>query len=123
MEELIKKAKELEIDIDKDITEDQLKELIESKEEDIKNTTELENIEKEKKPEDKIRVLDSNNKTISKNIEKEKNRGLGIKKQINTVHSKQLKQAENGEYYEEVADGIGMWSRTGESFLLKDLKK
>lgn len=123
MEELLNRAKELDITVADDITEEELTKIITEKE---NNQQEIENEKKkENKKKDKnvIRVLDDNNKPINKDIEKEKIKSLGVERQVNTVHSKPLKQAKNGEYYEELADGIGMWSRTGESFLLKDLDK
>ena len=75
------------------------------------------------KGKNKIKVLDEKNQPINEDIEKEDTKSLGIKSQSKTVHNKNLKRAKNGEYYEELSDGIGMWSRTGESFLLKDLNK
>lgn len=123
MEELLKRAKELDITVADDITEEKLAKIIKEKENN-QQEVEKENKKKEKKKDkNAIRVLDDNNKPINKDIEKEKIKSLGVEQQVNTVHSKPLKQAKNGEYYEELADGIGMWSRTGESFLLKDLDK
>ena len=124
MEELLKKAEKLKIVVTEGITEDELAKIIAEKEKDNKKQ-EIE-AEKEKKnkknKKDEIRVIDNNNKPISKNIEAEKVKTLGIDNK-KTIHNKKLKQAKNREYYEELADGIGMWSRTGESFLLKDLDK
>lgn len=124
MEELLKKAEELKIVVTEEITKEELSKLIAEKEKDNKKQ-EIE-AEKEKKnkknKKDEIRVIDNNNKPISKNIEAEKVKTLGARK-TKTIRNKNLKQAKNGEYYEELADGIGMWSRTGESFLLKDLDK
>ncbi len=131
MEELLKKAEELKLVVTEEITEEQLIELIAEKEnksqdiEDKKEKLEEQNTkskkENKKNKNDEIRVLDNSNKTVSNEIEEEKVSTLGTKKNT-TVHNKKIKQAKNGEYYEELADGIGMWSRTGESFLLKDLK-
>lgn len=127
MEELLNKAKELDITVADDITEEELTKIITEKEnnqQEIENEKKKENKKKDKKKDKNvIRVLDDNNKPINKDIEKEKIKSLGAERQVNTAHSKPLKQAKNGEYYEELADGIGMWSRTGESFLLKDLDK
>ncbi len=91
----------------------------------LKQDIEKENTKSNKKNKDKnkIKVLDEKNKPINEDIEKENTKSLGIKSKANTVHNKSLKRAKNGEYYEELSDGIGMWSRTGESFLLKDLNK
>lgn len=114
MEELLKKAEELKIVVTEGITEDELAKIIAEKEDKDKKS--------KKNKKDEIRVMDNNNKPINKDIEDEKVKTLGARK-TKTIRNKNLKQAKNGEYYEELADGIGMWSRTGESFLLKDLDK
>lgn len=124
MEELLKKAEELQIKVKEETTEEELKELIEKKEKELKESNKKDenksasNGNSNKKDENKnnIRVIDNDNKPINNEIANDPKEIPKIK------HRKELHQAENGEYYEEIGNGNGMWSRTGEIFTIKDLK-
>lgn len=116
-------TKEVEKGTTPDVNINNENEGVTNKNQEIKALDNKDNIDVNTDDKEVIKVLDDNNKPISEDIEKENVKNLGIKNKQNKLETRNRKlyKAINGEYYEEISEDMGMWSRTGEVFRLIDL--